>query len=299
MIVRSISILEQVESQLNNNAMRLREWYEAHFPELSRLIPDNKVYSSLIAKFGSFDVMSKSDLSDYCSETIAESIKKAALFTTGSEITDQDVDQLKKMASLVLSLSATRDKLVTYLENRMEAICPNFTHLLGARIGARIIQKAGSLSNLSKNPSSTVQIYGAESALFHAKKHNQPTPKYGILYHSALVGKAPPKFKGAMARVVANKAAICARFDFYSEDPQLSIGRHCQEKSLTLLEGFKTRELERSSKHIKTGIGPQPGRSFSNSRSGYSNSRDASSYSSRGKRDRPFSKSSPSRKKFR
>lgn len=95
----------------------------------------------------------------------------------------------------------------------MAAIAPNLTALVGDLVGARLISHAGSLMNLAKHPASTVQILGAEKALFRALKTKHDTPKYGLIYHSSLVGQAPQKLKGKMARMVATKAALSIRLD--------------------------------------------------------------------------------------
>lgn len=93
-------------------------------------------------------------------------------------------------------MSDYRNQLGDYLKNRMHALAPNLTVLLGELVGARLISHAGSLMNLAKYPSSTVQILGAEKALFRALKTKRDTPKYGIIYHAQLVGQAATKAKG-------------------------------------------------------------------------------------------------------
>jgi len=95
----------------------------------------------------------------------------------------------------------------------MNAIAPNLTALVGELVGARLISHAGSLLSLAKHPASTVQILGAEKALFRALKTKHDTPKYGLIYHASLIGQAPPKLKGKMARMVATKAALSIRVD--------------------------------------------------------------------------------------
>jgi len=104
-------------------------------------------------------------------------------------------------------------QLAEYLRNRMNAVAPNLTALVGDLVGARLISHAGSLLSLAKHPASTVQILGAEKALFRALKTKHDTPKYGLIYHASLIGQAPPKLKGKMARMVATKAALSIRVD--------------------------------------------------------------------------------------
>ena len=82
----------------------------------------------------------------------------------------------------------------------MMAIAPNVTVLVGELVGARLIAHAGTLMNLAKHPASTVQILGAEKALFRALKTKKDTPKYGLIYHAHLVGQASTKIKGKVCR---------------------------------------------------------------------------------------------------
>merc|ERR1712021_256738 len=111
-----------------------------------------------------------------------------------------------------------RTELFEYLKNRMNAIAPNLTILLGELVGARLISHAGSLMNLAKQPASTVQILGAEKALFRALKTKHDTPKYGLIYHASLIGQATPKFKGKISRVLAAKCALSIRVDALSDE---------------------------------------------------------------------------------
>ena len=114
----------------------------------------------------------------------------------GTEISDSDLTHIHALCDQVISISEYRTQLSEYLRNRMIAIAPNLTALVGELVGARLISHAGSLLSLAKHPASTVQILGAEKALFRALKTKHDTPKYGLIYHASLVGQAPPKLKG-------------------------------------------------------------------------------------------------------
>jgi len=143
----------------------------------------------------------------------------------GTEISDADMTHIHSLCDQVISITEYRIQLSDYLRNRMQAIAPNLTALVGELVGARLISHAGSLMNLAKHPASTVQILGAEKALFRALKTKHDTPKYGLIYHASLIGQAPQKLKGKMARMVATKAALSIRVDALSDaesrsDPQ-------------------------------------------------------------------------------
>ena len=126
----------------------------------------------------------------------------------------------------------------------MNAIAPNLTIFVGELVGARLISHAGSLMNLAKQPASTVQILGAEKALFRALKTKHDTPKYGLIYHASLIGQAAPKHKGKISRVLAAKASLATRVDALSDETVEHIdttigfeGRAKVEARLRQLEG--------------------------------------------------------------
>ena len=124
----------------------------------------------------------------------------------------------------VLALADYRAQLSDYLKSRMAAIAPNLTVMVGELVGARLISHAGSLMNLAKHPASTVQILGAEKALFRALKSKHETPKYGLIYHASLIGQSAPKFKGKISRVLAAKSALAIRVDALGDSPDATVG---------------------------------------------------------------------------
>lgn len=123
-------------------------------------------------------------------EELEETLKSAAAVSMGTEISDTDLSHILLLADQVISITQYRTELYEYLRNRMAAIAPNLTALVGELVGARLIAHAGSLLSLAKHPASTVQILGAEKALFRALKTKHDTPKYGLIFHASLVGQA-------------------------------------------------------------------------------------------------------------
>jgi nucleolar protein 58 len=128
--------------------------------------------------------------------TVAEDIKAAAQVSMGTELAPEDVQHIQELCAQTIEIAVYREQLYEYIKNRMRAVAPNLTILVGELVGARLIAHAGSLLNLAKYPASTVQILGAEKALFRALKSKKQTPKYGLIYHASLVGQTAPKFKG-------------------------------------------------------------------------------------------------------
>ncbi|KAJ6516371.1 Nop domain-containing protein [Mycena sanguinolenta] len=213
MIVQAIALLDDLDKEVNIYAMRVKEWYGWHFPEMAKIIVDNIAYAKVIRLMGFRTNASSTSFAAILPEDLEEVIKAAAEISMGTEISDSDIAHIHSLCDQVISISAYRTQLAEYLRNRMIAIAPNLTALVGELVGARLISHAGSLLSLAKHPASTVQILGAEKALFRALKTKHDTPKYGLIFHASLIGQAPPKLKGKMARMVATKAALSIRVD--------------------------------------------------------------------------------------
>ncbi|KAL5347421.1 Nucleolar protein 58 [Pseudogymnoascus australis] len=217
MIVQAIALLDDLDKELNTYAMRVKEWYGWHFPEMARIINDNLAIARIILKMGMRTNAATTDLSDILPEEIEAAVKAAAEVSMGTEITPEDLENIQLLAEQVVGFTEYRQQLSSYLSARMQAIAPNLTELVGELVGARLIAHAGSLMNLAKSPASTIQILGAEKALFRALKTKHDTPKYGLIYHASLVGQATGKNKGKIARMLAAKAAIGLRVDALSD----------------------------------------------------------------------------------
>ena len=111
----------------------------------------------------------------------------------------------------------------------MNAIAPNLTNMVGETVGARLISHAGSLISLAKYPASTLQILGAEKALFKAIRTKKKTPKYGLIYNASLVGMASAKIKGKVSRTLASKCSLCVRVDALGENEGGDLGLEQKE----------------------------------------------------------------------
>ncbi|KAK7422846.1 Nucleolar protein 58 [Neonectria punicea] len=217
MIIQAIKLLDDLDKELNVYAMRTKEWYGWHFPEMAKILNDNLAYARVVLSVGMRTSMVDSDLSEILPEEVEAAIKAAAEISMGTEITDEDLENIKLLADQVITYTEYRAQLSSYLESRMRAIAPNLTALVGYLVGARLIAHAGSLISLAKSPGSTIQILGAEKALFRALKTKHDTPKYGLIYHSSLIGQATGRNKGKIARMLASKAALGLRVDALGE----------------------------------------------------------------------------------
>uniref|UniRef100_A0A3Q1BD85 Nucleolar protein 58 n=1 Tax=Amphiprion ocellaris TaxID=80972 RepID=A0A3Q1BD85_AMPOC len=247
MIVQAISLLDDLDKELNNYIMRCREWYGWHFPELGKVITDNLAYCKSVRKIGDRTNVAGSDLSDILPEEIEAEVKLAAEISMGTEVSEQDIGNIRHLCDQVIEITDYRTQLYDYLKNRMMAIAPNLTVLVGELVGARLISHAGSLLNLAKHPASTVQILGAEKALFRALKTRKDTPKYGLIYHASLVGQTTAKNKGKISRMLAAKAALAIRYDALGEDTNAEMGAENRAKLEARLRQLEEKGIRRIS----------------------------------------------------
>lgn len=228
MIIQSIALLDQMDKDINTFAMRVREWYSWHFPELAKIVSDHRQFSKLTILIKNKSNLAEKDLAAMTeivgAEETAKLILEASKSSMGTDISEIDLLNIQNFAHKVISLSNYREKLHGYLCKKMDIVAPSLAALIGEMVGARLISHAGSLTNLSKYPASTVQILGAEKALFRALKTRGKTPKYGLIYHSSFIGKAGAKNKGRISRFLANKCTIASRLDCFNETPTRLFG---------------------------------------------------------------------------
>ncbi|KZT35103.1 Nop-domain-containing protein [Sistotremastrum suecicum HHB10207 ss-3] len=245
MIIQAIALLDQLDKDVNLFSMRIREWYGYHFPELYKVVPDNHQYAQVAKFIGDKATLTEEKLDELQlllddDRTRAQNVLDLSRGSMGSALSEIDLINISAFATRVVSLGDYRKSLANYLADKMNVVAPSLTALLGERIGARLISHAGSLTNLSKYPASTVQILGAEKALFRALKTKGNTPKYGLLYHSTFIGRAGPKHKGRISRFLANKCSIASRIDCYSDTPSAKFGEALRNQVEERLSFFET-----------------------------------------------------------
>ncbi|KAF2169687.1 hypothetical protein M409DRAFT_64734 [Zasmidium cellare ATCC 36951] len=228
-IIQAIATIDHLDKAVNTFSMRVREWYGWHFPELVKIVSENHKYAQCALFIGDKKTLSEDSLHDLAKivdddESIARAIIEAARVSMGQDISEADMENVMMFARRTAELTAYRKSLGNYLVAKMGIVAPNLAALIGETVGARLISHAGSLTNLAKYPASTVQILGAEKALFRALKTKGNTPKYGLIYHSSFIGKAGQKNKGRISRFLANKTSIASRIDNFSMQPTRKFG---------------------------------------------------------------------------
>lgn len=203
LIIHAVSAMDELDKTINVLAERLREWYSLHFPELDKAVSDHQSYAKLAF------VGDRNAIDD-------KKISKLVKNSIGASLNDRDYKILSQYSKEICDLYHLRDQLDSYISAAMKDVAPNLNAITGPSVGARLIKLGGGLENLAKLPSSTVQVLGAEKALFmHLKKGTKP-PKHGVIFQCPSIHKASKSQRGKIARVIASKAAIGAKVDFYN-----------------------------------------------------------------------------------
>jgi nucleolar protein 56 len=196
----------------------LGEWYGIYFPELDRLIEKHETYLRLVIKLGSRDNYSIETLeAENIPKERTQLIAKAAESSMGADIIEPDLEQIQVLAKDILTLYELRKSMEEYVDKTMAELAPNVRAVAGALLGARMIAIAGSLQNLAMRPASTIQVLGAEKALFRSLKTGARPPKHGLIFQHTLLHDAKRWQRGKIARVIAGKLAIAARADVFGE----------------------------------------------------------------------------------
>jgi len=243
MIIQSICILDQLDKDINTFAMRIREWYCYHFPELREIVKDNYLFARCAAFIQDRSTLSEEKVQELAKivldQETAEKIFTASKISVGMDCSEVDMTNVVNFASLMIKMAERRQKTFDYLVERLSIVAPNLSSLVGDIVAARLIAKAGSLVSLAKCPASTIQILGAEKALFRALKKKGNTPKYGLIYNCSFIGRAGAKNKGRISRYLANKCAIASRIDSFIETPTNRFGEKMKEQVEERLSFFE------------------------------------------------------------
>jgi nucleolar protein 56 len=215
-VAQAIQTLDDLDRTANLFMGRLREWYGIHFPELDRLIEKHETYARLVLNIGTrenftLENLEKEDLPKAKVDATAEMAEKSM----GADFSEVDLAEVKALSKNILETYELRGKMENYLEKTMDEVAPNVKSLVGSLLGARLISIAGNLRNLAMRPASTIQVLGAEKALFRSLKTGARPPKHGLIFQAALLHDAKRWQRGKIARALAGKLAIAARADAF------------------------------------------------------------------------------------
>ncbi len=215
-LMQSINAYNELMRSYNLYFERLSEWFGIYNPHVE--ISNPRVLTSLALLLSSEKDPDKEAVSSIISdEAKAQQIADALMQSKTREISAEERAALMNFANAGKGMEESIIAISSYIDSASRRIMPNVSKLIDERIAAELLQKAGSLEKLAKMPASTVQLLGAEKALFKHIKFGSRPPKYGILFRLPEIASAPKDYKGRMARIYATKICIAARADFYTK----------------------------------------------------------------------------------
>ncbi|RLI10384.1 C/D box methylation guide ribonucleoprotein complex aNOP56 subunit [Candidatus Bathyarchaeota archaeon] len=217
LINRTVQAIGELDKTLNALSSKLREWYGVHFPELNRLVEDHRTYAKIVGALGDRGSFTPEALSDAgLPRAKAERVAEAARGSMGAPLGPEDLAPVRRLSEHLLALYGYRRSLEEYLSDLAKEVAPNLSEVAGPMLAARLIEKAGGLRKLSMMPASTIQLLGAEKAMFRALRSGARPPKHGLIFQHPVVHNAPRRMRGRAARSLAAKLAIAARADAFS-----------------------------------------------------------------------------------
>lgn len=217
LVAQAVQTVDDLDKSLNIFMSRVREWFGLHYPELDRLLDKHETYARLVVNLGTRENFTAENLEkEGLPKAKSQKIAKVAAASMGADLSGEDLNQIQDMSRSVLELYGVRQSLEKYVDSVMEEVAPNTRTIGGSLLGARLLALAGGLLNLAKLPASTIQVLGAEKALFRSLKTKARPPKHGIIFQHPLIHDGKRWQRGKIARALAGKLAIAARVDAFS-----------------------------------------------------------------------------------
>ncbi len=217
-VIHLMHIIDDAEKILNLLFSRIREWYSLHFPEMFEILDSHKLIVRLILELERRENFRVDILRERFSlpEDVSRALEDSAASSVGIGLLDGDLKAIRGLAQLWIDLERYRDDARSYMEDMVKEVAPNVSGLVGPMLAARLLSLAGGLEALSKMPASTIQLLGAEKALFRYIRGKGTPPKHGVIFQHPYLRKSPSATRGKIARKMANKIAIAARIDLFS-----------------------------------------------------------------------------------
>ncbi|MFQ6123203.1 MAG: C/D box methylation guide ribonucleoprotein complex aNOP56 subunit [Candidatus Heimdallarchaeota archaeon] len=217
LVIQAVHAIDDINKMINLFASRVREWYGLHFPEADRLIEDHKFFLELVSNFGTrqevFNAVVKGEKK--VPKQLEVNLLRSAQDSVGAELSKSDITTIQQLSDAALNLYKRKAEIEAYITQMMQEVAPNVQGLVGSLLGARLIALAGGLNRIAKMPSSTIQVLGAEKALFRSLRTKALPPKHGIIFQFPEIHQSPRWQRGKIARALAGKLAIAARVDAF------------------------------------------------------------------------------------
>ncbi len=251
-IIHAVNANEEYTESINLFYERLREWFGIHFPELERHVQRPSTYTNLMARMITREEFSLENLLSLGIEKEkAEKIATAAERSLGADVGMSDLKPIREHAEILLRLIKIRDDLERYIEEVLDEYAPNISSLIGAKLAGKLISRSGGLKRLGMLPASTVQLLGAEKALFRALRRGAKPPKHGVIFQHPAVNQAPRWLRGKVARALANKITIATRIDVFGGESRAEELKKDFEKKLEEIRRKYSKPTVKVEKRVK------------------------------------------------
>ncbi len=208
LIIQAVNALDDLDDSIGRFVERIREWYSIYFPELDS-VKDHEHYVKLIAEHPRREDIIK--------------LKNMPRQSIGAEFEEDDIEVIMEFAKAVRSLQLLRRSIEKYIESKMGYLAPNLQDVAGTTLGAKLIAHAGSLKKLAFSPASTIQVMGAEKALFRHLRRGSKPPKHGLIYQHPLVRGSNRRIRGKIARTLASKISLAVKKDLFTGEHEPNI----------------------------------------------------------------------------
>ncbi len=219
LLIQAINSIDEIDESISQLIERIREWETIYFPEIET-IHNNESYIKLIADYPNREDAIKDN----------PDLFKDVLISNGADLTDEDIFILNDFAKSLKALQESRRNIENYIDKKMDSIAPNLKNLIGASLAAKLIAHIGSIKRLSTLSASTIQIIGAEKALFRHLKTGENPPKHGLIYQSPYVRGSNYWIRGKVARKLALKITFAVRKDVYTKEINTSLKEELEEE---------------------------------------------------------------------
>ncbi len=219
-LIQAINSIDEIDETISKLIERIREWYALYFPEMD-IIKNNETYIKLISQNKTKDEIIKEKPDAFPNNII----------DIEDDINPEDLEIMNNYAKSIFELQKSRKNIEEYIDHKMEDIAPNLRLLVGPTLGAKLISHAGGIKRLAMYPSSTVQIMGAEKALFRHLKSGDRPPKYGLIYQHPQVRGAKWWNRGKIARMLAGKISLAVRRDVFTKTIDENVSEEFKEKA--------------------------------------------------------------------
>jgi len=231
LIIQAVNALDDLDEATGKFIERIREWYSIYFPELES-VKDHEHYVKLIAEHGKREDIIR--------------LKKFTKDSIGAEFEEEDIEVIREFAKAIRSLQILRESIEKYIESKMGYLAPNLQDVAGTTLGAKLIAHAGSIKKLALLPSSTIQVMGAEKALFRHLRRGSKPPKHGLIYQHPLVRGSSWRIRGKIARTLASKIALAARKDFFTGKHDINMKKELYNRIDTIKKETPKRKKKRN-----------------------------------------------------